>query len=53
MTETPEDFSPEKDIYEHTKKQDGGPGGIINYPKKSWPDGWEYVEGESSPKVED
>jgi hypothetical protein len=52
MSETPEDFVPDKDwVDEHSKDDTGGPGGIINYDESLWPDGWQYIEGESSPKV--
>ena len=49
----PEDFEPDENFEdEHAREETGGPGGIINYPESFYPEGWEYVEGESSPKVE-
>lgn len=47
----PTDFEPDGD-YEHDKEDVGGPGGIVNYEEKFQPEGWVYVEGESTPKVE-
>jgi hypothetical protein len=49
----PEDFEPDDDFEDdHSKETTGGPGGIVNYPPETWPEGWEYVEGESTPPVE-
>jgi hypothetical protein len=45
--------TPRPEHEEHTWETEGGPGGIINTPREFWPEGWEFVEGESSPKVED
>lgn len=47
------DFVPDDDEYEHSAEDVGGPGGIANYEPELAPEGWEYVEGESTPKVED
>lgn len=49
----PEDFEPADDFEDdHTKTTTGGPGGIINTPKRLHPKGWKFVEGESTPKEE-
>ena len=48
------DFEPDADwVDEHGKNETGGPGGVVNYDEKLRPEGWEYVEGESTPKVVD
>lgn len=50
----PTDFEPDDDFDpdEHSKQTTGGPGGIVNYDEDLYPEGWQYVEGESSPPVE-
>lgn len=51
MSETPEDFVPDADwVDEHSAKETGGPGGVVNYPKRLAPKDWHYVEGVSTPK---
>jgi hypothetical protein len=55
MSEIPDyplDFVPDPDHPgEHSKESTGGPGGIINYDPSLYPEGWAYVEGESTPPV--
>jgi hypothetical protein len=51
--EEPEDLDEDSYEDEHEKSDVGGPGGIINYPEETHPEGWQYIEGESSPPVED
>lgn len=46
-----EDFVPDDEDAEDTDTK--GVGGIINSPRETWPQGWSYVEGESSPPVSD
>jgi len=49
----PTDFEPEPGWDdEHSKKETGGPGGVVNYPARLRPKDWGYVEGVSTPKVE-
>lgn len=49
----PEDFEPDDDYDdEHSKENSGGPGGIVNYDEELQPEGWKYVEGVSTPKVQ-
>ena len=49
----PKDFEPEPGWEdEHSKHETGGPGGVVNYPKRTHPKDWAYVEGVSTPKVE-
>jgi len=50
----PEDFEPDDDYEdEHSKEEVGGVGGIVNYDEELAPEGWEYVEGESSPPADE
>ena len=52
--EPPEDFEPDDDFEdEHSKEEVGGVGGIVNYDEELAPEGWEYVEGESSPPADE
>jgi len=52
----PEELS-EEDAEEvaasHPKDDVGGPGGVVNYDESLAPEDWEYVEGESTPPVEE
>lgn len=51
--EEPEDFEPDDEFdNEHSPEETGGPGGIVNYPEELAPEGWEYIEGESTPPEE-
>lgn len=51
---TPEDFVPGDDFdNEHGPEQTGGPGGVVNYPEDTWPEGFDPSADYASPKVED
>lgn len=52
VSEHPPDFVPDPDVEdEHTKETVGGPGGVVNYPRDTWPDGFDPDSPDASPKV--
>lgn len=52
--EQPEDFVPDDDFDdEHSKDATGGPGGVVNYPEDTWPEGFDPNAATASPKVVD
>jgi len=52
--EMPEDFVPDDDFDdEHSKEMTGGPGGVVNYPEDTWPEGFDPTADYASPKIVD
>lgn len=48
-----EDFVlPEGEEHLHSKEFTGGPGGVVNYPEETWPEGFDPEADYASPKVE-
>lgn len=50
--ETPEDFVPDDDFEDdHSPEFTGGPGGVVNYPQDTWPEGFDPKADYASPRV--
>jgi len=54
LSTLPTDFEPPSHFRnEHSQRNVGGPGGVVNYPEETWPEGFDPDADYASPKVED